>query len=122
MIGGRLAAVLVLHDDVPEAAAPFGRDAAGPRQDGGAQLRRRHGVQHDKAGILDPAIGILEAAGELGFQRPAGHVKRERRRARDDQWRAQAIPGAPHVALRAGLAYVTETARKEPDPGEVGRV
>ena len=50
-----------------------------------AALRRVDGVQDDEARIVDPAVGIFEAARELRLQRLARRVARQVERARRRQ-------------------------------------
>jgi hypothetical protein len=46
----------------------MGRDRLGPRADVRAALGCVAGIERDEARILHPAIGILEALGELGLK------------------------------------------------------
>ena len=61
----------------PLALARARRDDAGAGQDRGAALAGIHGVEHDQAAVLDPAVGIDEAAGQPLLQRRAeGELRR----------------------------------------------
>ena len=74
-------------------ASCVARRCHGPRAraDGGAALGRIACVEDDEAGIVDPAVGILEAGGEeAGLQRRAGAVRGEI----EDAGAGQALPAA----------------------------
>src|SRR6202158_3123594 len=49
----------------------LGPHAAGAGADGGAVRRGVERVRHDQAGIVDRAVGILEAVGEMPLERRA---------------------------------------------------
>jgi hypothetical protein len=57
------------------------RDHLGAHADVGAAPRRVHGVEHDQARVIDPAVGIFEAAAVAALQRCAGRLAREVDRA-----------------------------------------
>jgi hypothetical protein len=46
--------------------------------DVGAAPRCVHGIEHDEPRVIDPAIGIFEAAGISRFERQAGRRARKR--------------------------------------------
>ena len=80
--------------ELPAVAVARGGDSARARADVGAALGRIARVEDDEAGIVDPAVGILEAGGEdAGLQRRAGAVRREIEHARA----GQALPAAQMV-------------------------
>ena len=58
--GARVAAL-----DQPMVAAAPRRHDLGAHADVGAAPRRVHGVEHDEARIVDPAVGIFEAAPDI---------------------------------------------------------
>ncbi|MNE44950.1 hypothetical protein D3C80_1392140 [compost metagenome] len=66
------AAVGALQVDVPEPLATPGADATGARMHMGTALPRGHGVEHHQPGVVHPAVGVFETAGDLGLQRAAG--------------------------------------------------
>ncbi|MCY1186581.1 hypothetical protein D9M73_274670 [compost metagenome] len=104
----------------------------------GAALAGGHGVEHHQAGVVDPAIGVFEAAGDLRLQRAAGaeaqaagggqalalaEVVVEEQAGADHPRRAQVRPvrqdetqrlddvrrlGQQHFALGQGFAYQAE--------------
>ena len=74
----------VLERELPAVAASPRGDAARPRPDRAAAGGGFAGGEHDQARIVDPAVGILEAAAEARLQRVAcrigGEIEHARRR------------------------------------------
>ena len=62
MIVARSPVQRVLDRDVPEAVGLPDRDRARPGADVGAAVGGVARVEHHEAGIVDPAVGIFEAA------------------------------------------------------------
>ena len=59
------------------AVMPPRRHDFGAHADVGAAPRRVHGVEHDQPRVIDPAVGVFEAAGEARLERLAGRRARE---------------------------------------------
>ncbi|MNZ93559.1 hypothetical protein D3C78_1126310 [compost metagenome] len=66
------AAVLAFQMQMPQALAAPRADAAGARVDVRAMLAGTDGIGYHQAGIVDPAVGVFEAFGNLGLERAAG--------------------------------------------------
>jgi hypothetical protein len=79
------ARVLAAQGRRPAVGAAPRVDAGGARQHGGAALGRIDRVQHHEPRIVDPAVGVDEAAGELRLERPAGRMLPQVDRARAGQ-------------------------------------
>ncbi len=66
------AAVLTLQMQMPEPLAAARADAASAGVDMRAQLACGHGIEYHQPRIVDPAIGIFEAVGDLVLERAVG--------------------------------------------------
>ena len=78
------------------------------------------GIEHDEAGIVDPAVGINEASMELRLHRLAGRVAAEvdpgaaGQRAASRQVVVEEQPGADHPG-RAQVLVVRQHEAQRPD-------
>ncbi len=95
--------------------ASCARDAATARarvRMRGAALGRIARVEDDEAGIVDPAVGILEAGGEEArFQRRTGAVRREI----EDAGAGQALPAAQVIVEEERRRAASRQAASPPD-------
>jgi hypothetical protein len=87
-------------------AIAFGRDAFGARHDARTEFTGVQCVQHHQPGVVDPAVGILEAALIIAFQRRTGNVARQRNRAR---CRQEAPPRHVVIQEQAGAHHPGRT-------------
>ena len=88
------AAALVVERRDPAVSVAPGRDDACAGQHRGAALLGVAGVERNEAGVLHPAVRVLEGAGEAGLQGTPGRV------------RPEVHAGAAAVGLDAGDAVV----------------
>ena len=106
----------------PVIGLAHGRHDFGAGHDPGAAGLGIAGVQHDKPGVLDPAIGIFKGRGKAVLQRLAGRIAGQVQPfgARQDLAPAQGIikhqPGADHpgrpLALHPGHERVQQPGRR----------
>ena len=120
LISKRRAVAAVLEHQVPQPLLAPGLDAAGAGGDLGAAVGGVAGVENDEAGIVDPAVGILEGAGVVRLEGPAGRVAAEVEAAgrRQDVAAAEVVvkeEAEPDDRPRPQAAVVGEDEPQRPD-------